>query len=265
MFELPFVDARNSLLYLKKCRDRRFGFERPSLGRTCVADEAYDKGLEMTLRFERLNYNSYLKIPELLELQKELSEPPHHDEMFFIIIHQAAELWFKEMLHETEALIEALRANSISRVLKILRRLTGIMDLQVRQINLLSSLTPVEFAGFRDKLRPASGFQSMQFRVLEFAFGLRDEFFLKFFSAMPEALAKLKSWQSRPSVRDEFRDCLLSTPPERAISSSASSRSTRTPARTTTGSCSARRCLTSTRSSRSGGARTFSWSAARSA
>lgn len=168
----------------------------------------------MDLRFERLNYNSYLKIPELLALQKELSDPPHHDEMFFIIIHQAAELWFKEMLHETEALIEAFRANSISRVLKILRRLTGIMDLQVKQINLLSSLTPVEFAGFRDKLRPASGFQSMQFRVLEFAFGLRDEFFLKFFSAMPEALAALTQWKDRPSVRDEFQACLAKNAPK---------------------------------------------------
>ena len=160
------------------------------------------------MKLEKLNYSSYLKVPELLSLQQEISQPAHHDEMFFIIIHQAAELWFKEMLHETEALIQALRANSISRALKTLRRLTAVMDLQVRQINLLSTLTPVEFAGFRDHLRPASGFQSVQFRMLEFAFGVRDDFFLKFFAGAPEALESLKDWKDRPNVHDEFTACL---------------------------------------------------------
>ena len=74
----------------------------------------YDK-----LILDKLNYNSYLKIPQLLELQQEVSEPAHHDEMFFIIIHQAAELWFKEMLHETGLLVESFRQGSISRALKI--------------------------------------------------------------------------------------------------------------------------------------------------
>lgn len=166
------------------------------------------------LKFEELNYNSYLKVPELLDLQKLLSEPPHHDEMFFIIIHQAAELWFKLMLHETEALIRAFRENSISRALKVLRRLTAIMDLQVRQINLLSTLTPVEFAGFRDSLRPASGFQSMQFRLLEFAFGIREDFFVSFFEKMPEAKAALSAWQARPSVNEEFALCLKTFAPK---------------------------------------------------
>lgn len=166
------------------------------------------------LKFEKLNYNSYLKVPELLSLQKELSDPPHHDEMFFIVIHQAAELWFKEILHETEALIKAFRANSISRSLKFLRRISAIMDLQVLQINLLSSLTPVEFAGFRDNLMPASGFQSMQFRMMEFAFGLREDFFLKFFQNMPEGLKRLEEWKSRPSVYDEFVDCVKKNAPQ---------------------------------------------------
>jgi len=166
------------------------------------------------MKFEKLNYNSYLKVPELLSLQKELSDPPHHDEMFFIVIHQAAELWFKEILHETEALIKALRANSISRSLKFLRRISAIMDLQVLQINLLSSLTPVEFAGFRDKLMPASGFQSMQFRLMEFAFGLREEFFMKFFDAMPEGQKRLEDWKNRPSVYDEFVSCVKTHAPK---------------------------------------------------
>jgi tryptophan 2,3-dioxygenase len=166
------------------------------------------------LRLEKLNYNSYLKVFELLNLQKELSVPPHHDEMFFIVIHQAAELWFKLMLHETEALITAFRENSISRALKVLRRLTAIMDLQVRQINLLSTLTPVEFAGFRDHLMPASGFQSMQFRLIEFAYGIREDFFLKFFENMPEAKAALEGWLERPSVCDEFIACMKNHAPQ---------------------------------------------------
>jgi tryptophan 2,3-dioxygenase len=167
-----------------------------------------------SLKLEKLNYNSYLKVFDLLSLQKELSVPPHHDEMFFIVIHQAAELWFKLMLHETEALITAFQENSISRALKVLRRLTAIMDLQVRQINLLSTLTPVEFAGFRDHLMPASGFQSMQFRLIEFAYGIREDFFLKFFEHEPTAMNALKGWMNRPSVSEEFIACMKKNAPQ---------------------------------------------------
>ena len=124
--------------------------------------------------------------------------------MFFIIIHQAAELWFKLMRHETSALVQDLRAGSVSRALKKLRRLTGIMDLFINQINLLNTLTPVEFAGFRDNLRPASGFQSIQFRAIEFLYGLREPFFLKFFDKEPEKKAELLQISQVPSVHDEF-------------------------------------------------------------
>jgi tryptophan 2,3-dioxygenase len=159
-------------------------------------------------KLKELNYNSYLKVPELLGLQKELSEPPHHDEMFFIIIHQAAELWFKLMRHETEALILDLKSDSVSRGLKKLRRLVGTMDLMVKQINLLNTLTPIEFAGFRDHLKPASGFQSIQFRVIEFIFGIREPYFFKFFANDPEKIAMLEAASNRPSVYDEFLHCL---------------------------------------------------------
>lgn len=152
---------------------------------------------------KELNYNSYLKVPELLDLQEPRSRPAHHDEMFFIIIHQTAELWFKEMLHETSKLREALRRPSISRALKLLRRIHGIMDLQVKQINLLNTLTPVEFAGFREMLRPASGFQSFQFRELEFTYGLRNSFFLKFFDKFPDIAARLDKVMDQPSIYDE--------------------------------------------------------------
>jgi tryptophan 2,3-dioxygenase len=156
------------------------------------------------LELKELNYNSYLKVPELLGLQQLLSKPAHHDEMFFIIIHQAAELWFKLMRHETAGMIEDLRAGSVSRALKKLKRLVSVMDLQVKQINLLNTLTPVEFAGFRDHLRPASGFQSIQFRMIEFTYGIREEFFLKFFEKEPEKQKELAAIRQQPSVYDEF-------------------------------------------------------------
>jgi tryptophan 2,3-dioxygenase len=156
------------------------------------------------LELKELNYNSYLKVPELLSLQQELSRPAHHDEMFFIIIHQAAELWFKLMRHETEAVVKDFRAGAVSRALKKFRRIVGVMDLMVKQINLLNTLTPVEFAGFRDHLRPASGFQSIQFRVMEFLFGIREPFFLQFFEKDPEKKAELEKIQAIPSVYDEF-------------------------------------------------------------
>lgn len=155
-------------------------------------------------QLKELNYNSYLKVPELLDLQHLLSDPPHHDEMFFIIIHQAAELWFKLMRHETSGMVQDLRAGSVSRALKRLRRTVGVMDLMVKQINLLNTLTPVEFAGFREKLSPASGFQSIQFRQIEFTYGIREAFFMEFFKKDPAKLQELQDILQQPSVYDEF-------------------------------------------------------------
>ncbi|MDJ0841380.1 MAG: tryptophan 2,3-dioxygenase family protein [Acidobacteriota bacterium] len=160
------------------------------------------------LVLKELNYNSYLKLPELLSLQEEISQPKHHDEMFFIIIHQAAELWFKLMLHETETLVESFRDGMVSRALKALKRITRAMNLQVQQIRMLSTLTPVEFAGFRNFLRPASGFQSAQWRIIEFTFGVREPFFLRFFEKMPEIRGRLEDILKHPSVYDECLRCL---------------------------------------------------------
>jgi tryptophan 2,3-dioxygenase len=156
-----------------------------------------------------LNYNSYLKVSELLNLQHEVSgrgegETPHHDEMFFIIIHQTAELWFKEVLHETEILVKSLHQNIISRALKALKRIKGIMNLQVEQIRLLSTLTPIEFAGFREYLKPASGFQSIQYRQIEFTYGIRNPFFLKFFEQLDGVADRLQDIMKEPSVYDDF-------------------------------------------------------------
>lgn len=156
-----------------------------------------------------LTYGGYLKVPELLALQHEISgDRPHHDELFFIIIHQTYELWFKECLHESDYLVTRLRDGSISRSLKVLKRLNAIMDLLVSQIRLLATPTPVEFAGFRDRLRPASGFQSAQFRELEFMYGLKDPAFFQYFAGDPEALAAMRQRYEAPSVYDEFIRCL---------------------------------------------------------
>jgi tryptophan 2,3-dioxygenase len=155
-----------------------------------------------------LSYGGYLKVPELLDLQHQISgDPPHHDELFFIIIHQTYELWFKECLHEGDFLVTHLREGSVSRALKVLKRLNAIMDLLVGQIRLLATLTPVEFAAFRDRLKPASGFQSVQFRELEFFFGWKDPSFLKQFAGDPESLARLERRYAAPSVYDEFIRC----------------------------------------------------------
>ncbi|HEX9795189.1 MAG TPA: tryptophan 2,3-dioxygenase family protein [Planctomycetota bacterium] len=163
------------------------------------------------LRLEELNYSSYLRVPELLDLQHEISEPPHRDEMFFIVIHQSFELWFKEILHETDVLVEYLQRDKVSRALKVVKRVAAILANLSDQIQLLATLTPVEFAGFRDRLRPASGFQSVQFREIEFAFGLQDRFFLEFFRKDPLALARLEARLGAPSVYDEFLGALSRT------------------------------------------------------
>ncbi|KAA3605426.1 MAG: tryptophan 2,3-dioxygenase [Planctomycetota bacterium] len=160
------------------------------------------------LILQELNYNSYLRVPELLGLQRVVSDPPHHDEMFFIVIHQSFELWFKEALHETDLLVQHLRSGSASKSLKVIKRINAIFQCLAQQIQLLHTLTPVEFAGFRDKLFPASGFQSVQFREVEFAYGLRDRFFLKFFEGNDFAMERLLKRLGEPSVYDEFLACL---------------------------------------------------------
>lgn len=159
----------------------------------------YDK-----LVLEELNYNSYLKVPELLELQHPQSDPEHHDEMFFIIIHQSFELWFKEMLHETGLLVQSFRAGQVSRALKVIKRVNAILEALCQQIQLLSTLTPVEFAGFRKGLGTGSGFQSVQYREMEFAYGLRNEWFFQFFEDDEFARERLRRAFDGPSVYDEF-------------------------------------------------------------
>ena len=119
-----------------------------------------------------LTYGSYLKVPELLALQQPLSDPPHHDELLFIEIHQVYELWFKLMLHELDAAVRFLDADDLLKVAKAFRRILAIGRILVQQVDVLETMTPQDFNAFRSGLNPASGLQSAQFREIEFRCGL---------------------------------------------------------------------------------------------
>src|SRR5256884_2244416 len=123
--------------------------------------EPQDPGMPLT-------YADYLKLEELLSLQQPRSTGPEHDEMLFIVIHQVYELWFKEMLHELAYLETLLRGNETSRALHTLKRILTVLKVMVAQIDVLETMTPLEFLSFRDRLESGSGFQSFQFRELEF-------------------------------------------------------------------------------------------------
>jgi tryptophan 2,3-dioxygenase len=148
-----------------------------------------------------LSYNDYLKIPELLSLQHPQSSPVHHDELLFIIIHQAYELWFKLALHEMTRVLEFLGQDKTLSARHHLVRIVEILRLGVAQIHILETMTPVDFLAFRDRLNPASGFQSLQFRELEFMTGLKDARYFSFFKNRPEVLAALQSRFDGPDLR----------------------------------------------------------------
>jgi aminocarboxymuconate-semialdehyde decarboxylase len=165
---------------------------------------------------EQLTYSSYLKVPELLQLQHSQSSPQHHDELLFIIVHQTYELWFKELLHDLDAVVANLRgagANPKSRdevyeAARLLRRCTEITRVLVEQFTILETMLPTHFMAFRGKLEPASGFQSEQFRELEFLCGLKDEKMLRYHRPTPEAHALLERRLREPSLHDVFFDAL---------------------------------------------------------
>lgn len=155
-----------------------------------------------------LTYNGYLKIDELLDLQKPESNPPHHDEMLFIIIHQAYELWFKLVLHEMGCAIKYMQEKKVLRAVHFVNRINQVMKLLVQQIHILETMTPAEFLEFRDRLNPASGFQSTQFREVEFVAGLKDERYFAHFKNRPEYIKKLQDRLEAPDLRQVFYDLL---------------------------------------------------------
>ena len=111
-----------------------------------------------------LSYNKYLRVQDLINLQDCLSSPAQHDELLFITVHQAYELWFKQILHELDAATELMEEDRVPAATRALKRVVEIEKLLVDQIHILESMTPISFLAFRDQLNPASGFQSMQFR-----------------------------------------------------------------------------------------------------
>ena len=162
-----------------------------------------------------LTYSSYLRVPDLLKLQNRHSSPPTHDELLFIIIHQTYELWFKELLHDLDAVVESL-ANVAERkwrepvyeAARLLRRCTEIMRVLVNQFTILETMLPTHFMAFRGRLEPASGFQSEQFREIEFLCGLKDEKLMRLHAREPEAYARLERRLHAPSLHDVFFDAL---------------------------------------------------------
>lgn len=156
----------------------------------------------------RLTYGSYLKVPELIKLQQALSEPEHHDELLFIVIHQVYELWFKQILHELDAVIVTLGKGEIWESIRLLRRCIEIQRILVAQIQILETMTPTDFLAFRDRLLPASGFQSAQFREVEFLSGAKNRRFLANYTDDPDSTAVLERRLQSPSLVDAVYDTL---------------------------------------------------------
>ena len=121
-----------------------------------------------------VTYGSYLAVDELLALQRPRSEGPEHDEMLFIVIHQVYELWFKQVLHELDHVMTLLGSDDAHRAQHSLKRILTILKVMVAQLDILETMTPPEFNAFRNVLRPASGFQSVQYRMVEFLLGNKD-------------------------------------------------------------------------------------------
>jgi tryptophan 2,3-dioxygenase len=151
-----------------------------------------------------LSYNRYLRVPDLIALQDCLSSPAHHDELLFITVHQAYELWFKQILHEIDAAIASMKAGRAPTATRALERIVEIEKLLVSQIHILETMTPIEFLGFRDELNPASGFQSMQFREIEFSSGLKDREILGAFRNDEFASQRLSTRLDSPTLADSF-------------------------------------------------------------
>jgi tryptophan 2,3-dioxygenase len=154
----------------------------------------------------QLSYGSYLKVPELLDLQHGLSE--EHDELLFIVAHQVYELWFKVVLDELEATRSRIDSDDIFFARHHLRRIHVIERLLVEQIEVLETMSPQDFLAFRSQLAPASGFQSVQFREIEFLSGMKEPRYLSRIEGTPEEMGRLRRRLDEPSLLDAFHALL---------------------------------------------------------
>jgi tryptophan 2,3-dioxygenase len=155
-----------------------------------------------------ISYGSYLRLDELLSLQTPVSLPAHPDELLFIIVHQASELWFKCLLHEIGCLVDAFEAFETGQVLWRLQRINALMRIVSAQLSSLETLPPQHFAQFRTYLGSSSGSQSMQFRAIEVAAGLRDEDFIRMIRDQGPMPDVVEHALSRPSLQDLFKRLL---------------------------------------------------------
>ncbi|WP_223622318.1 tryptophan 2,3-dioxygenase [Microbacterium sp. EST19A] len=152
----------------------------------------------------KMTYGSYLALDQLLTAQHPVSVPEHHDEMLFIIQHQTTELWLKQLLHELSSARELLASDDLREALKRVARVKKIQDVMTQQWGILATLTPTEYAQFRGSLGNSSGFQSVQYRAVEFALGNKNEKMLQVFRDHPANLALLTAEWEKPTLYDEF-------------------------------------------------------------
>jgi tryptophan 2,3-dioxygenase len=151
-----------------------------------------------------VTYSNYLHIDELLDLQRPRSQGPEHDELLFIVIHQVYELWFKEILHEVDRVKALLESGDPHRAQHTLKRVLTILKVLVAQLDILETMTPLEFLSFRERLEAASGFQSDQFRQLEFALGRKSRQAIERFGAGSRARRDLERRFEEATLWDAF-------------------------------------------------------------
>lgn len=168
-----------------------------------MSQREFEPGIETDLA-DRMTYTGYLCLDTLLSAQKPLSNPAHHDELLFIIQHQTTELWFKLVIHELRAAMACVARDDLEPCFKILARVKNVQAQLYGQWAVLATLTPTEYVQFRHVLGPASGFQSKQYRMVEFLLGAKDRRMLELHRHRPGDLAELEAALAAPSLYDEF-------------------------------------------------------------
>jgi len=151
-----------------------------------------------------LTYTKYLQVDELLKLQQPLSDDSEHDEMLFIITHQVYELWFKQIIHELTDFQSSLKKDNLPVALRNIKRVLHILKVLVAQMDIIETLTPTSFRAFRDRLENSSGFQSAQFREIEFILGRRNPNVLAQYQKGEETCTRLEALLNQPSLWDSF-------------------------------------------------------------
>jgi tryptophan 2,3-dioxygenase len=182
------------------------GGARPVRGRLAFVTDTHDDGfVSFGEQGAQLTYGSYLRLPVLLDAQHLESDPPAHDELLFITIHQVYELWFKQLLHEVSAAREAMTGGELWWAQHLLARVHVIERVLVQQVDVLETMTPQDFLEFRQRLAPASGFQSVQFRELEFLSGAKDPAYLERFRGLTtQEQDRLRRRLEEPTLWDAF-------------------------------------------------------------